>query len=213
LKNIDEELQMPGKYQIQIITTIRASYSGNSLQDLKVADTGYCFIKYDRFFWMNEVQVRHKDIYRRLSPSGSLLLDVKVSLKYLPADFKFIVKGKEFKVHRNILAAASPVFTKLFTADMEEAQNGECIVNDIEPEIFELLLRFIHKGKLLEDIDAVLTELYEAAHYYQIDELKEVCKKELPAMLKTENAEEMFHWAHVYDEHELKTAAWKIVKR
>jgi BTB/POZ domain len=97
---------------------------------------------------------------------GKMLNDPQFS------DFKFIVKGKEFKVHRNILAAASPVFTKLFTADMEEARTSECIVDDIEPEIFELLLRFIHKGKLIEIIGAVSVKLYEAAHYYQIAQLK-----------------------------------------
>jgi speckle-type POZ protein len=100
----------------------------------------------------------------------------------------------------------------MLTADMEEAHSSECIVNDIEPEIFEHLLRFIYGGELPEDIGAVSVKLYEAAHYYQIDELKEFCKKELPAMLKTENAEEMFHWAHVYDEHELKTAAWEVIR-
>jgi BTB/POZ domain len=96
---------------------------------------------------------------------------------------------------------------------MEEARKGECIVEDIEPEIFEHLLRFIYGGELPEDIGDVSLKLFEAAHYYEIKQLKEICKQQLPFVLKTENAIEIFNWASVYDENDLKIAAWEIIKR
>jgi BTB/POZ domain len=129
------------------------------------------------------------------------------------SDFKFIVKGKEFKVHRAVLANASPVFDKLFTADMKESRSNQCIVKDIEPEIFQHLLQFVYGGKLPEDIAAVALKLFEAAHYYDIGGLKEICKQKLMEKLTTENAMEIYKWAWIYEGEILNTEAWKIIKR
>jgi hypothetical protein len=128
------------------------------------------------------------------------------------SDFKFIVKGKEFKVHRNILSTASPVFDKLFTVDMEEANNNECAVADIEPAIFEQLLRFIYKRELPENLSKVAMKLFEAAHYYEINKLKEICLKDVFELLSKSNAVKIFNWAWIYDCEELKDKAWIIIK-
>jgi BTB/POZ domain len=234
LKGLNKEFRKPGKYQVQVSAKAKdLAFSGTAFNVI-TAETLNC----------GTGSASYNEVVKRLSPSGSLVLDVTITLKLFKttstsnilhnpmimykkivlnnlalldepqfSDFKFIVKGKEFKVHRAVLAAASPVFTKLFTADMEEARSGECIVENIEPEIFEHLLRFIYGGKLPEDIGAVSMKLFEAAHYYDITQLKEICKEQLPPMLKTENAMELFNWAHVYDEIDLKLAAWEIIKR
>jgi hypothetical protein len=132
------------------------------------------------------------------------------------ADFKFIVKGKEFKVHKNILAAASPVFLKMFTTDMEESRKGECKIDDFNPETFEEMLRFIYSGKLPENVkDPSIDLLYEIAHFYEIKGLKEMCKLGIKVELSQENALEMFKLACMYDDDlkDLKIAAWNTVKR
>lgn len=127
-------------------------------------------------------------------------------------DFKFIIKGKEFKVHKNLLAAASPVFMKMFTTDMVEAQTSECKVDNIKPETFEQLLGFIYCGKVPE---TALDSLFEAANFYDVRGLTEVCKHGLNAQLTKENASDIFKFASTYDEEliELKAAAWGIIKR
>lgn len=43
------------------------------------------------------------------------------------SDSTFIVEEKEFKVHKNILAATSPVFAKLLNSKMKESIKNECI--------------------------------------------------------------------------------------
>jgi BTB/POZ domain len=176
----------------------------------------------------------------KLTPAGAFLFKVKVSILHrgliFPcvasvassykvvnnrlnllenfnfSDFKFIVKSREFKVHRVILATTSPVFEKMFTNDMEEACSSECIVEDIEPEIFEHLLRFIYGGKLPEDIGDVSMKLYEAAHYYDIEQLKDICEREVGLKLSVDTAVSLYNWAWTYNEH-LKNDAWKIIKR
>lgn len=108
----------------------------------------------------------------------------------LLSDFKFIVKGKEFKVHKNIMAAASPMLLKMFTIDMTENKKGESEIDHIEPEIFEAMLKFIYGTEMPEDVDH--RQLYAAAHYYQIESLKAICEQEVHTSLNVDNAIEIF---------------------
>ena len=175
----------------------------------------------------------------KVSANGSLFVDVKVELHgvgldFTPNpvksyktlaenigkmlqnsqffDFTFIVQGQEFKVHRNILAQASPVFTALFSSDMEEAKSKKCVIKFIKPSIFGHLLNYIYKFELPQDFVSVSKELYEAAHYYEITELKDVCLRHVSSTLTVNNAFDLFHRSIKYDEN-LKVKAWTIIKR
>lgn len=130
------------------------------------------------------------------------------------SDFVFIVQGKQFKVHKSILAAASPVFDKLFSADLIESRTNECDVKDMEPTIFQYLLSFIYSGELPENLHEGNTAriLFAAAHRYQIGELVDVCKQVEHFKLSVENAEEMYKWAFTYDLDDIKMDAWNIIK-
>lgn len=127
------------------------------------------------------------------------------------SDFKFVVKGREFKVHRSVLAAASPMLRKMFTIDMAENKEGESRVEHIEPEAFGDMLKFVYCGEMSDKSDA--RELYIAADYYQIEPLKKICEQEVHSSLNFMNALEIFAWAHPYDELEaLKYDAWDVIK-
>lgn len=130
------------------------------------------------------------------------------------SDFIFIVKGKSFKVHKNILAAASPVFDKLFSAELKESRSNECDVNNIQPFIFECLLNFIYSGELPENLheENVAQSLFEAAHLYQIDKLVDICKQVEHFKLSADNAVELYKWAWTYDLDDLKLDAWNFIK-
>lgn len=155
-----------------------------------------------------EHQTQQIDAFKDIATYHSRMLSNKVFW-----DFKFVVKGKEFKVHRAILSSVSPVFEKMFTTDMKEGSEKLCHVKDFEPEIFEHLLRFIYGGELPDDIGGVAMKLYDAAHYYDIEQLKLICLRELPLALEEVNALDMFNWACIYDLEELKVLAWAIIKR
>ena len=53
------------------------------------------------------------------------------------SDFKFIVGGKEFFVHKVILSSRSSVFEAMFTNDMKEKNENEVTIEDIESECFK----------------------------------------------------------------------------
>lgn len=129
------------------------------------------------------------------------------------SDFTFFVKGKEFKVHKNILAAASPVLNRLFSSSLQEGQDDLCKVEEIKPEIFESLLKFVYEAKLPDNFDEQAQDLYEAAHYYELKLLKKICEQRVHSQLSLENAVELYCWAYTYDTIKLKKEAWDIVKR
>lgn len=101
---------------------------------------------------------------------------------------------------------------KLFMANFNESEKQYCFVDEIEPEIFEYLLQFIYTGELPKNLKDVSKSLYDAANYYEIDELKEICKQKTHETLSLENALEIYKWSHPYDMTDLKTESWEIVK-
>lgn len=129
------------------------------------------------------------------------------------ADYTFVVKGKEFKVHKAVLAAASPFFVRLFRSKMEESLNNICRVDSIDPEIFEMILKFIYEAKLPEDFKSVGVNLYKAAHYYELERLTKICEREIRSHLTAANALESYKLAYIYELDELKAEAWEIVNR
>lgn len=129
------------------------------------------------------------------------------------SDFTFNVKGKEFKVHKTVLAAASPVFTRLFLSDLKESRKNFCTIKHIEPGVFEVLLGFIYGAKLPVNLKDRAKDLYKAAHYYEVERLKKICETEVHFQLSVKNALDLYIMAHTYDMKELKKDAWDIVKR
>ena len=67
-----------------------------------------------------------------------------------------IVQGsleqKEFKVHRNLLSAFSPVFSAMFShPDTKEALEKRVVIEDMSSNAMQHLLTFIYTGELKFD--------------------------------------------------------------
>lgn len=128
------------------------------------------------------------------------------------SDFTFVVKDKKFKLHKLVLAASSPVMERLFAADYEEKKTGQCQIDDIEPNIFNAMSRFMYTCTVPEKLCDIVCYLYAAAHYYEIQTLKDICLDEMQNNLSKENAVEVHSLAFKYD-LELLQEAWKIIKQ
>lgn len=127
------------------------------------------------------------------------------------SDFKFIIQGKEFKVHKNVMATASPMLLNMFTTDMAENKEGESKIDHIKPGAFDAMLKFIYRVEAPWNVD--YRDLYAAAHYFQIEALKAVCEQQVHTSLDVGNAIEIFLWAYPYEELEgLKYDAWDVIK-
>ncbi|GAV05411.1 hypothetical protein RvY_15551 [Ramazzottius varieornatus] len=92
------------------------------------------------------------------------------------SDFKVVVGIREFAVHRLVLSRASDVFARMFEIKMSECQTGQVVIEDLEPHIVEMMLRFMYSRKApdLKDVETGIS-LYEAADKYQITDLVSIC--------------------------------------
>lgn len=88
------------------------------------------------------------------------------------ADVRLQVPGKEFRVHKAILAARSKVFAAMFShKETSEAQQGVIDIPDIAVEVFERLLLYIYVGKV-PPMDELTAELFIAADKVSVELFK-----------------------------------------
>ncbi|CAN6299332.1 unnamed protein product [Urochloa humidicola] len=104
----------------------------------------------------------------------------------------FEVGGETFMAHRCVLAARSPVFkAKLFGPMKEVTTTSTIRIDDIEPQVFGLLLSFIYTDSVLhdhvngsanksdDDMIILWQNLLVAADIYDLQKLKLVCEENL----------------------------------
>ncbi|CAL4898722.1 unnamed protein product [Urochloa decumbens] len=105
------------------------------------------------------------------------------------ADVALEVGGETFLAHECVLAVRSPVLAaELHAATKEKAPGARrwIEIQDMEPKVFEAMLRFIYTdvlpgkmGEEGEDAVAMARGLLAAAHRYKLDRLKLMCEKTL----------------------------------
>lgn len=82
-----------------------------------------------------------KNTAKALENNGELLESKLLS------DFILVVKDTEIHAHRNILLRVD-YFKSMFTQETQEKITGRVIINDAEPHVIKLMLKFIYTGKL-----------------------------------------------------------------
>ena len=104
-------------------------------------------------------------------------------------DVEFIVSCKSFSAHRFILSARSPVFTAMFNSDMTEANTGTVEINETNPDVFEIFLKFLYTGTLEPFSLAEDKQLLALADKYQVETLLNICQSFPPEVNKEELVE------------------------
>jgi speckle-type POZ protein len=104
------------------------------------------------------------------------------------SDVNFNVGGREFPAHKNILSARSQYFAAMFKHPMKENSTNQVKIEDIDPEVFDQLLRFIYTGRVpLDKLETMAAELFIAADKYLLDELKMKCENYLLSQMSPDN--------------------------
>jgi speckle-type POZ protein len=108
------------------------------------------------------------------------------------SDVIFKVGGSEFPAHKIVLAARSEVFKAMFQHPTKEKSTNHVEIEDIEPEIFKELLRFIYTGCLTaETMEKMAVKLLVVADKYFLTELKVACERHLIRFMSIENCLEL----------------------
>ena len=112
---------------------------------------------------------------------------------------------EDVSCHKNILAARSPVFYRMFDVDMEEKKSGVVEINDIDPAVLKAMINFIYTGEdVTEDVDDLAHLLY-AGDKYELKGLLDLCYQKF---LKTNDDSKLVEMLIVADRQNLKRSFW-----
>jgi len=117
------------------------------------------------------------------------------------SDIDFIVQGEKIPAHSFILQGGiSPVFSAMFEHKMTESSSRTVAVEDIEPNVFRQLLRFLYTGDApgLENDENMAELLFIAADKYQVSALKDLCLPLISKAIDDENAVRLLVLAHLH---------------
>ncbi|XP_036032686.1 speckle-type POZ protein-like [Onychomys torridus] len=125
-------------------------------------------------------------------------------------DCCLVVAGQEFRVHKAILAARSPVFRAMFQHDMKESKSNHVEIHDLEPHVFKAMMGFIYTGKA-PDLDSMAAAVLAAADKYGLQRLKVMCEDALCRDLSVENAAHTLFLADLHSSGQLKIQALDFI--
>jgi speckle-type POZ protein len=103
------------------------------------------------------------------------------------SDVKFWIGDREFPAHKVILVTRSKVFASMFEYETKENLTNQIEIEDIEPQVFQELLRFIYTGQVPLYMGTIAAALLIAADKYLLDGLKMICENYLLRYISPEN--------------------------
>ncbi|KAL3143280.1 hypothetical protein ABBQ38_002123 [Trebouxia sp. C0009 RCD-2024] len=114
-------------------------------------------------------------------------------------DATIVVEGHTLQAHRAVLAAASPVFERMFSSHMQEGKSQTIEMTDVAAETVELLLQFIYgclqPGLTLPEVVA----LFQASDKYALASLHHQCTRLLTAHISFGNIFQLADLAQLHN--------------
>ena len=100
----------------------------------------------------------------------------------------------------------------MFTLNMQEKLTNEVTIEDFEPKVIEMIIKFMYAGEV-EGLGENAAILLPAADKYDIEELKVACEIALIDRLNRANCLDTLILADMYNAADLKTWALEIITR
>ena len=130
------------------------------------------------------------------------------------SDVTFNILGRKFAAHKNILTMRSPVFGAMFRHPTKEMQSNQVEVKDVDPDVFQEILRFIYTGKTQSTaMDKMAPGILAAADKYLLEDLKSWCETHLIRQMSAENCLELLSLTIHHPAEHLKKYAIDYFRR
>ena len=126
------------------------------------------------------------------------------------SDFTLAVGKREFKVHRVVLAAQSPVFRRMIESPMAEGSSCRAEISDFTGDVVEEMVHFMYTGEA-PNLQSMPQDLLTIADKYELNRLKNMCEKVLSSCLKVKNASATFVLAGQCNADKLKTLSMDFI--
>lgn len=108
------------------------------------------------------------------------------------------VQEKTFPCHRLVLAASSPFFKAMFLSDLEESKKREIVLKDVEPDVLEMILRYLYTSDI-NLTEQNVQDIFMVANMYQIPSIFSVCVSYLQEKLVLGNCLAIFRLGLLLD--------------
>lgn len=171
----------------------------NSLQfkcELSVSDGTISHTASESFFKPEESKTLGYQIFA--DDLKKLFMEEKIS------DVTVVVGDRKIPCHKVILAARSPVLSRMFQSEMVENFTNEIIITDVEVSTVLPFLTYIYTAKVeLKEVNSVI-ELYKVADKYEVLDLKGKCRLYLQSNLNFKNFKDILVVADMHSDEELK---------
>jgi speckle-type POZ protein len=146
------------------------------------------------------------------------------------SDVTFNIRCRKFAAHKIVLAMRSPVFKAMFHHPTKEVLSSQVNVEDIDPDVFQEVLRFIYTGQTQSTaMDKMAPGLLAAADKYLLEDLKTRCENHLIRQMSADNCLELLsltthhpaehlkkyaiEYFRCYPENVMKTDNWTKMKK
>lgn len=126
------------------------------------------------------------------------------------SDVVLKVEDQEFKAHRCVLAARSPVFLAMMTHETKEKISGVVDIPDVEPSIFSDFLNYLYTGSVENLTLENVGKLHSMADKYQVNDLKEICLDHMMMNVSIDKFCDVLTLSLMHDEKNLKDASIKF---
>lgn len=108
------------------------------------------------------------------------------------------IKGKEFPCHRLVLCACSSYFRSIFLSDLDESKKKEIVLEDVEPGVMGLILKYLYTSKI-NVTEHNVQDIFAVANMYQIPSIFTVCVSFLQKRLTLSNCLAIFRLGLMLD--------------
>jgi speckle-type POZ protein len=105
------------------------------------------------------------------------------------SDVTLNVGGRSFDAHKAILSSRSKVFAAMFVHETTEKLSNHVDIQDIHPDVFQEVLRFIYTGRVPPE--KMTASLLAAADKYLLEQLKLECETQLTHRMSAGNCLEL----------------------
>ncbi|KAM9775205.1 kelch-like protein 40b [Syngnathus typhle] len=108
------------------------------------------------------------------------------------------IKDKEFPCHRLVLCACSSYFRALFLSDIDESKKREVVLEDVEPGVMGLILKYLYTSRI-NVTEQNVQDIFAVANLYQIPSIFTVCVSFLQKRLSLSNCLAVFRLGLMLD--------------
>ena len=208
-----------GPHSMEFSTSVicRGEEKFVSLQDLYRERNNFfpddeLHIKCELSYQIKETTISGSSLFNSLPQVGTWIEHYQQLMESKSlSDVTIDVNGQIFESHKLVLSARSPVFNAMFITDLTERKTNTLEIQDIEPDVFIEVLRFIYTDEV-KNMDELAPELLAAADKYMLVLLKSKCEASLARNITVENCSELLILAHLHSAENLKKILLDFVR-